>query len=72
MVPRRIAVVLYNSERGAYGSKKGGGSTRNGRDSATKRLGVKRFAGLTVKSGTIIVATRGTKIHPAITWAKAG
>ncbi len=44
--------------------KKGGGSTRNGRDSMSKRLGVKRFGGQVVKGGTIIVRQRGTKIHP--------
>lgn len=44
--------------------KKGVGSTRNGRDSASKRLGVKKYAGQTVISGNIIVRQRGTKIHP--------
>jgi large subunit ribosomal protein L27 len=44
--------------------KKGLGSTRNGRDSQSKRLGVKRFAGEVVKGGTIIVRQRGTHIHP--------
>jgi large subunit ribosomal protein L27 len=44
--------------------KKGGGSTRNGRDSQSKRLGVKRYAGQVIKGGTIIVRQRGTKIHP--------
>ena len=44
--------------------KKGLGSTRNGRDSQAKRLGVKRFAGEVVKGGTIIVRQRGTHIHP--------
>ncbi len=46
--------------------KKGGGSTRNGRDSNSKRLGVKRFGGQVVKSGTILVRQRGTKIHPGL------
>lgn len=46
--------------------KKGGGSTRNGRDSNAKRLGVKRFAGQFVKGGTILVRQRGTKIHPGL------
>ncbi len=50
--------------------KKGGGSTRNGRDSQSKRLGVKRFGGQLVKSGTIIVRQRGTKIHPGINVGK--
>jgi large subunit ribosomal protein L27 len=44
--------------------KKGGGSTRNGRDSNSKRLGVKRFGGELVSGGTIIIRQRGTKIHP--------
>jgi large subunit ribosomal protein L27 len=44
--------------------KKGGGSSRNGRDSNSQRLGVKRYAGETVKSGTILVRQRGTKIRP--------
>lgn len=44
--------------------KKGGGSTRNGRDSQSQRLGVKRFGGETVRAGTIIIRQRGTKIHP--------
>ncbi|MBP7735924.1 MAG: 50S ribosomal protein L27 [Spirochaetes bacterium] len=44
--------------------KKGGGSTRNGRDSNSKRLGVKRYGGQLIKGGTIIVRQRGTKIHP--------
>ncbi|WP_127025875.1 50S ribosomal protein L27 [Rheinheimera mangrovi] len=44
-------------------SKKGVGSTRNGRDSEAKRLGVKRFGGETVLAGNIIVRQRGTKFH---------
>ncbi len=44
--------------------KKGGGSTRNGRDSNPKMLGVKVFGGQTVNAGTIIVRQRGTKFHP--------
>lgn len=44
--------------------KKGLGSTRNGRDSKAKRLGVKRFSGEEVSTGTIIVRQRGTHIHP--------
>ncbi len=43
--------------------KKGGGSSRNGRDSNAQRLGVKRFGGQVVKAGEIIVRQRGTKIH---------
>ena len=44
--------------------KKGGGSSRNGRDSQSKRLGVKRFGGEQVTSGCIIIRQRGTKFHP--------
>ncbi len=44
--------------------KKGGGSTRNGRDSNSKRLGVKRYDNEMVRAGTIIVRQRGTRIHP--------
>ena len=44
--------------------KKGGGSSRNGRDSKAKRLGVKRYDGQLVRSGTIIVRQRGTHIRP--------
>jgi large subunit ribosomal protein L27 len=44
--------------------KKAGGSSRNGRDSAGKRYGVKRFAGQKVRAGNIIMRQRGTKIHP--------
>ena len=43
--------------------KKGGGSSRNGRDSHSKRLGVKRFAGQIVSAGSILVRQRGTKFH---------
>ena len=44
--------------------KKGGGSTRNGRDSASQRLGIKAFGGEKVTGGSIIVRQRGTKVHP--------
>ena len=44
--------------------KKGGGSTRNGRDSQPKMLGVKAFGGQTVSAGSIIVRQRGTRFHP--------
>ena len=45
-------------------SKKAGGSTKNGRDSHSKRLGVKRFGNELIKAGTIIVRQRGTKFRP--------
>ena len=44
--------------------KKGGGSSRNGRDSAGKRLGIKRYGGELVRPGTILVRQRGTRFHP--------
>jgi large subunit ribosomal protein L27 len=44
--------------------KKGGGSTRNGRDSESKRLGVKVFGGQAIRAGGIIVRQRGTEFHP--------
>jgi large subunit ribosomal protein L27 len=44
--------------------KKGGGSSRNGRDSHAKRLGVKKYGGELVRSGNILVRQRGTRIHP--------
>lgn len=46
--------------------KKGTGSTRNGRDSNSKRLGVKRYGGETVIAGNILIRQRGTKIHPGV------
>ncbi len=46
--------------------KKAGGSTNNGRDSVSKRLGVKRFGGQVVLAGNILVRQRGTKFHPGI------
>lgn len=52
--------------------KKGVGSSRNGRDSHSKRLGVKRFGGQKVSAGTIIVRQRGTLIHPGKNVRKGG
>jgi large subunit ribosomal protein L27 len=52
--------------------KKGGGTTRNGRDSKAKRLGVKSFAGETVTAGSILVRQRGTRIHPGEGVGKGG
>jgi large subunit ribosomal protein L27 len=47
-----------------FAHKKGVGSSRNGRDSAAQRLGAKRFDGMLVKAGNILVRQRGTRIHP--------
>lgn len=52
--------------------KKGVGSSRNGRDSTSKRLGVKMFGGQFVKPGNILVRQRGTKFHPGINVKKGG
>lgn len=52
--------------------KKGLGSTKNGRDSKAKRLGVKRFAGELVNAGTIIVRQRGTHFHPGDNVGRGG
>ena len=52
--------------------KKGGGSTRNGRDSQPKMLGVKVFGGQVIPAGSIIVRQRGTKVHPGDGVGKGG
>jgi large subunit ribosomal protein L27 len=52
--------------------KKGGGSSRNGRDSHSKRLGVKKFGGEHVRCGNILVRQRGTKIHPGLNVKRGG
>lgn len=51
---------------------KGGGSTRNGRDSNAQRLGVKAYDGTLLSAGSIIVRQRGTKIHPGLNVGKGG
>ena len=51
---------------------KGGGSTRNGRDSAAQRLGVKKFDGAAVTAGSILVRQRGTKVYPGTNVGKGG
>lgn len=55
-----------------FASKKGVGSTKNGRDSNAKRLGVKRADGQMVNAGEILVRQRGTKIHPGSNVGKGG
>ncbi|HVE92899.1 MAG TPA: 50S ribosomal protein L27 [Actinomycetota bacterium] len=52
--------------------KKGGGSSRNGRDSNPKFLGVKAYGGETVKAGSIILRQRGTKVHPGMRVGRGG
>lgn len=46
--------------------KKAGGSSRNGRDSAGKRYGVKKYAGEKVRAGSILIRQKGTKVHPGV------
>lgn len=55
---------MFNINLQLFAHKKGMGSTRNGRDSESKRLGVKRADGQLVRAGNILVKQRGTKIHP--------
>ncbi|HHW74560.1 MAG TPA: 50S ribosomal protein L27 [Firmicutes bacterium] len=50
--------------------KKGGGSSRNGRDSKSKRLGVKRYGGQVVTAGSIIIRQRGSRVHPGVNVGK--
>jgi large subunit ribosomal protein L27 len=52
--------------------KKGVGSSRNGRDSHSKRLGIKRYGGQVVSAGTILVRQRGTRVHPGRNVRKGG
>lgn len=55
-----------------FASKKGVGSSKNGRDSIAKRLGVKRYDGQVISAGTIIVRQRGTKVHPGNNVGRGG
>ncbi len=57
---------MFTFDLQLFASKKGAGSTRNGRDSNSQRLGVKRFGGETVVAGNIILRQRGTKFYPGI------
>jgi large subunit ribosomal protein L27 len=52
--------------------KKGVGSSRNGRDSESKRLGVKKYGGQFVKAGNILIRQRGTKFHPGLNVGRGG
>jgi large subunit ribosomal protein L27 len=52
--------------------KKGGGSTKNSKDSHSKRLGVKKFSGEHVTGGSILVRQRGTRIHPGVNVGRGG
>ena len=63
---------MYSLNIQLFAHKKGMGSTKNGRDSESKRLGVKRADGQVVPAGNILVRQRGTKIHPGINVGKGG
>lgn len=64
--------MLFNLDLQFFASKKGVGSTKNGRDSISKRLGVKRGDGQFVTAGNILVRQRGTKIYPGANVMKGG
>jgi large subunit ribosomal protein L27 len=59
-----VTLNLELPKERAMAHKKAGGSSRNGRDSAGQRLGVKRFSGQRVQAGNILVRQKGTRIHP--------
>ncbi len=63
---------MYSLNIQLFAHKKGVGSTKNGRDSESKRLGVKKADGQMVLAGNILVRQRGTKIHPGINVGKGG
>ena len=62
--------IVINSQEEVMAHKKGVGSSKNGRDSESKRLGVKRADGQAVLAGNILVRQRGTKIHPGVNVGK--
>ena len=64
--------MLLKLDLQLFASKKGVGSTKNGRDSESKRLGAKRADGQFVKAGNIIYRQRGTKIHPGVNVGRGG
>lgn len=63
---------MFRIDLQLFASKKGVGSSKNGRDSIAKRLGVKRFDGQEVSAGSILVRQRGTKIHPGNNVGRGG
>ena len=63
---------MLNMNLQFFANKMGVGSTKNGRDSESKRLGAKRADGQIVKAGNILYTQRGTKIHPGINVGKGG
>jgi large subunit ribosomal protein L27 len=64
--------MMFKLNLQLFASKKGVGSTKNGRDSESKRLGAKKGDGQTVKAGNIIYRQRGTKIYPGVNTKKGG
>ncbi len=64
--------IMMRFELQFFASKKGVGSSKNGRDSESKRLGAKRADGQFVKSGNILYRQRGTKIHPGTNVGRGG
>lgn len=63
---------MFKMDLQLFASKKGVGSSKNGRDSVSKRLGVKRYDGQEVSAGSILVRQRGTKVHPGNNVEKGG
>ena len=63
---------MLRLDRQFFASKKGVGSTKNGRDSQSKRLGAKRADGQTVSGGSILYRQRGTKIYPGVNVGRGG
>ena len=63
---------MFNMNLQMFAHKKGVGSTKNGRDSESKRLGAKRADGQFVKAGNILYRQRGTKIHPGVYVGRGG
>lgn len=64
--------MLFKMNLQLFASKKGVGSSRNGRDSQSKRLGIKRTDGQFVSAGSILIRQRGTKVHPGNNVGKGG
>ena len=63
---------MFKMDLQLFASKKGVGSSKTGRDSVSKRLGVKRYDGQEVSAGSILVRQRGTKVHPGNNVGKGG
>ena len=63
---------MFKMDLQLFASKNGVGSSKNGRDSVSKRLGVKRYDGQEVSAGSILVRQRGTKVHPGNNVGKGG